>query len=459
MVKKIKTTIESIIEYGFYLWLFLLPWQTRYFFIQGELNNQYFETASVVLYVSEIALVVLLLLKLFIWWLENKKDYFSQREMSVRNNLFPLGLIIFVSFSALSWVWSIEPSLTTYYSVKLFLALGVFWLVGTRNISLWRISSILIAAGVVQGFFAINQFLLQMINASKWLGIAMQDSSELGVSVVDTGMRRWLRSYGGFPHPNILGGFLVIVLVMIKYQYFKLYKSWQQFDENKAKIYGAVLLSSLMIVASGLALSFSRAAWLAAGGVFLSSFIYLFFQKAKDLRIVWLKLFIVFVLTFAVWTITYPQPFTTRLKGMEMTANTIPKVANIDLEIKSIVTRKQSLFDGKNIVAEKWLTGTGLGVYNFYLSEIKPTREAWELQPPHMVFLLILAELGIIGLVLFLLLLYLLLTRAKSLVDWLMLLALLFLFLFDHWWWSLNFGWYLMMLCFGLIYYNKIDKR
>ena len=57
-----KNTLQKIIEYGFYLFLFILPWQTRWIIVPGEINEGYFEYGTYSLYGSDILLIILLFL-------------------------------------------------------------------------------------------------------------------------------------------------------------------------------------------------------------------------------------------------------------------------------------------------------------------------------------------------------------------------------------------------------------
>ena len=75
-------------------------------------------------------------------------------------------------------------------------------------------------------------------------------SHDQGASVVMLPIAgRWLRSYGTFPHPNILGGFLALSLALIAIN-----------DDRRLRRLRAVALAAGLVA---LLLTFSRAAWLA----------------------------------------------------------------------------------------------------------------------------------------------------------------------------------------------------
>ena len=59
----------------------------------------------------------------------------------------------------------------------------------------------------------------------------------------------------------------------------------------------------------------------------------------------------------------------------------------------------------KEIIKDNWLIGVGIGNYTFALRAKYPEIKVWELQPVHNTYLLILAELGVVGFLFLLLLL------------------------------------------------------
>ena len=95
------------------------------------------------------------------------------------------------------------------------MGIGLFWLISSVEYNRrYLVGSFLISA-IIQAFLGIWQFFTQSSFASKWLGMALHDASDLGTSVIqiigsDGFWQRWLRAYGGLDHPNILGGLLGI---------------------------------------------------------------------------------------------------------------------------------------------------------------------------------------------------------------------------------------------------------
>ncbi len=436
----IQQKLEKILEYGVYLWIFLLPWQIRYFY-QATIKGGAWEGGSTAIYVSEIVLL-LLIFGNFVFWIRQPATKNNHQNFTITQPIW--WLLIFVAWAFLSAWWSVFPALSIYYGLKLFLGLGVIWLIGWKKISFNRVAVIFVASGLVQGLLAISQFLNQFVWGSKWLGMAWQDPQNLGVSVVDTGIRRWLRAYGSFSHPNILGGYLVISLAFLFYLYEEVNKLWLRFKNKQLQIYKIILLISVLIIFSGLLLSFSRAAWLAAGIGLLLIFVQLLFKKSSVSWQTFASLVLLIIVTCGLWISVYSEPFITRIKAQER------------LEQLSFTQRVDSYQDAwLSFKQQPWL-GTGLGAYTYSLHQQYPERYVWDLQPPHNTFLLILVELGLVGFIIFLIIFLLLIKNIYFQFSNLNLLILLvFLMLFDHWWWSLVSGQYLLYLLGAVLWYKK----
>jgi hypothetical protein len=434
--------LNNIIVYGFYLWIFLLPWQTRYFY-EAHLVGGPWEAGSLSIYVSEIILLGLLFLRFILWSRETNKFNFNFKR---KYFLFLTFLILFVVYTLVSTFWSVFPELTIYYSLKLLLGLGVFWLMQNKQITLIRIATVLVVAGAMQGLLATWQFLDQFIPASKWLGIALQDPKELGVSVIDTGLRRWLRGYGSFPHPNILGGFLTMTLIFALYLFDQSEFLWQKIKSKKIQVYQMSILGAIVMITSGIILSFSRAAWLASMLAILFIAV-LSFAKNKFMSFKTFAITVVCMATVGImWVSVYTEPFITRATG------------NGYLETMSVNQRLDSLTDAWQMFKKQPALGVGFGAYTYALHQTFPERTVWQLQPPHNTYLLIAVELGVIGLLFYIILiLYALFITWKNKLLFILLINLLVLVLFDYWWFSLCFGLYIMMLIYGLS--GTIDKR
>jgi O-antigen ligase len=135
------------------------------------------------------------------------------------------------------------------------------------------------------------------------------------------------------------------------------------------------------------------------------------------------------------------------------------------LEIKSGVERAESYKISKELIKKHWLFGAGIGNYTTAVhSELTDDKESWYYQPVHNVFLLVFAEIGVLGFLLFMTFLlftfYFLLKNYKKAENLNfykigLLIAIISMFLIDHWWWSLHFGVLFFWLVMGLMFKKR----
>ena len=122
------------------------------------------------------------------------------------------------------------------------------------------------------------------------------------------------------------------------------------------------------------------------------------------------------------------------------------------LETMSRIERTDSYGESLDIIKDHWYQGVGVGNYTQALHDSDTSREVWDYQPVHNIYLLIATEVGVFGLAAFLIVLYWPLSisfyhRRRALVGSsffagtsFSFAALLLVGLFDHYPWSLSFG-------------------
>ena len=446
------------IEYLFYLFIFLLPWQTRWIWHYGSLNGGQSEYLTFSLYGTEILLWLILLLTI-IYKIKVKDEEASILNYKILDFYILFGLLVAVSL--LSLVWAIDKQLSLYYIVKLLNGLALLIFIINFKFSYKKVGLAIVASGFVQGVLAIFQFLTQKVWASKWLGMAEQLPQTLGVSVVESGGVRWLRAYGSLAHPNILGGFLAICCLVLVILLILARHKWEK----------VLLLVIWPIILAGLFFTFSKSAFLAliVGFLFLSVFI--FFSYENKAKIILSQLIFSGFLVLAVLTLFYSQLVFTRLNGEER------------LEQKSITDRTLYFEQAKDLIQINWLKGVGLGNYTLALYNNLPEKQwAGYYQPVHNVYILVATELGIFGFIIFIIIIIEVLRKIWSFkIDynfkllavfknfefkeiyhfyknhffWLLgltgiLIAILILMAFDHYFWTMWFGICLWWLCLGL---------
>jgi hypothetical protein len=205
--------LKQSFKYLFYLFIFVLPWQTKLILRSGDTNF-----TEISLYVSQ--LILFLVLITFFLYKYRRRD-FDEHIPGVWYFLAGLELFIFASFFVAS------DQVLAFYRYLVFLeALGLFYLL--REGTLFKsyeevylnklvIIFVFLSSVLLQACLGIYQFLSQSTFAFKYLGLAEHNPENMGVAVVEASSGRFLRAYGGFDHPNILGGVLAVALILAAY--------------------------------------------------------------------------------------------------------------------------------------------------------------------------------------------------------------------------------------------------
>lgn len=253
----------------------------------------------------------------------------------------------------------------------------------------------------------------------------------------------YIRAYGTFPHPNVLAGFLVVGFLVNLYLLYVTHKSYLSYKVNRT--YGTdILLSlSLILISTGLVLTFSRLAWAVAFFGFLAWFFWLFVRVGRPERQLMmtgrLKLeeqryfpgrlaWILFILLIALglnWFF-FGTAIKDRLTGVSIS----------EYSPDESLTQRQFLNDAAvAMIKDKPLTGVGLKNYvvaldqysNLAGEEFKVQGPAMNAglarlaphlhQPVHNIYLLVAAETGLPGLIVFLLLLFYIIRRRPNTGD------------------------------------------
>lgn len=436
--------LKKTIEYGLYLLVFLLPIQTRLIIRKFETGPSetigwgFIEYPSISLYGVDILLMGLLLLFLVQFLKEFKKNV---REKIPLWQWLLAGFDLFIFISLL---FSFDKVLALYRYLLFLLGTGLLFLIVRVHYDKRKLLLAFFSSLFLQSSLAIWQFFTQKTFAFKWLGLASHLPSDLGTGVIETvgadGIgERWLRAYGGFDHPNILGGVLAIGLIMLIWLFVK--------DKFKNKTIAYYLFFTIFFL--GLILSFSRSAWLGFG---LSTiFLLIVFLVKKDWRAEGkiLKTILLSVVIFLIIFSQYSNLFITRLSG------------DGRLETKSDYERNYFLNESRSIISDNFLFGTGIG--NYITNTIKERKGDyfWTFQPVHNTFLLVLAEIGIFGFLFFIFLLSWIIfysIEKKQFLNLSILITLFVIMIYDHWLWSLHFGILFFWLVVALILKNFKDK-
>lgn len=417
--------IENLLLLAF---LFLLPWQTRYIWREGQLSGGHWEYGTFSIYGVEILLWLIILLFFFRHVFDKK----MRTEWLPRKKFFLLP-VIFLGLMGLSLGFS-DNFWVSYQYVFRWLGAMAFFVVlsvatdapqSENDKSLF----VLWFSAVVQGMLAVYQFLTQHVFGSKWLGMSAQDAMQGGASVVEFADQRWLRAYGSFGSPNSLGIYLAVLLILGFILYLK----------TERPVFKILISVGQLVILSGLLFSFSRGAWLAAIVGIIGLAVVIFF-KQKDWRVFFVKQVVFIVVLAGFWVGIFFPIFSARFN------------VHNRLEVYSIAERQSQYKESLSFIKNKPFFGVGPALYTFAVSKKYPKLASWQFQPVHNIYVLAIVEFGILfGLFLGLIVLSLVKKVFKdNLIFFPVLFTLLVAGLFDHWLFSMSTGLVFFWVVIGL---------
>jgi O-Antigen ligase len=134
--------------------------------------------------------------------------------------------------------------------------LGLAWFaVGLAPVSAGWLALGVVCSACLQAGLAIVQFATQQPVVPVSLGLPWLPNADVSIGgtpvVLDPNGDRLLRAFGTFPHPNVLGGYLALALVLLPLLASSRRRAWLSLPVG-------------LLLGAGLLVSFSRAAWLAA---------------------------------------------------------------------------------------------------------------------------------------------------------------------------------------------------
>jgi O-antigen ligase len=436
MIKlKTQNNLKKVLEWGIYVIIFCLPWQTRLILKAGELNNGFWEYGTLSLYGIDILITIFVLLGL---------EYFAKfvfEKTDFKKSYWIFSLPVFCL-----WIWivsfsGVDKLFALYWSVRFFLLLSLGLVVSITKPKLKNVALAFLATGIIQAGLAIWQFVSQQVANCKWLGMAGQQGMDLGASVIEIADERWLRAYGSFSHPNILAGFLVIVILMTTY----LATNYKNPCKIKRYYFNPGWFNFFIpILFIALTLTFCRSAFIALVIALIVLGIFIWVKNRQELHdfkktgLVLMTCVIVFGIIFSSFA---NQRFSLEAR----------------LEKKSIDQRQDQLVVSAELIQQKPIVGYGVGNFTSAWQKLNSSLASWDYQPVHNFWLLVLTELGLVGLGLLLLVLFGKVFQKRKIINrqqifkLVLLIAILILSLFDHYLWSFNAGLILWWLIWGLL--------
>ena len=412
----------------FWLLVFLLPLQLgRHFWPNFSLVlGIRVDYLSPTIYLTDILIFLILILWSFDLIFNSKFSifHFSKRYWWV--------VVIFIFF-LVNALLAQNSGVALYKFVKIveFSFLGLY--IAKNHYTPSAIRYPLILAVAYSSIIAIAQFIKQasLGGAFWWLGERTFNVATPGIAKAIINGELMMRPYGTFPHPNVLAGFILVSMILIG-------MGCQTKGVRRKILYWVAM--SLGVVA--IVLSFSRSVW----AVGLLTCFWLVIRGWRKIKIKKSMFYVLCSMFFIVGLLVYFGPsFSTN---------------------EAFFQRWQLIKAAVLMIKSASLTGVGLNNFIVRLPDYWPmTGFTYWLQPVHNIYLLIAAETGIVGLLIFLWFLFLTLKRLSHSLSIghyplvISLTAILLLGLVDHYWLTLQQPQLLFTIILGLAWQIGRGKK
>lgn len=287
-------------------------------------------------------------------------------------------------------------------------------------------------AAVFEALLAFSQYFNQgsIGGIFYWFGERAFNAGTPGIANASINGQLFLRPYATFSHPNVLAGFLILsMLLLFLFSY-------------KNKYLRILVFLGSFLGTAALLLTLSRSAilsWIICLIVLFGLWVVEKYKKRK-FNSSHLVLSIIILVAITIF-IVLQNSFV--LQRFSMTK----------LSDESLVQRQELVTQSLNMF---WQSPVfGIGINNFFnnLSIVSPKGNTFLIQPAHNIFLLVLSETGIVGLIAFLFILsksLLSILKKQNKYLLLCLLAIIFLGMFDHYFLTLQQGQLLLSFVLGI---------
>lgn len=381
--------------------VFCLPFQILYrvYDASAYASGQFLIYQSFNLYLSDLFFLVALLFGTIAVF-RRKQWYWGDPKVAVL-------LILLLLCAQLSALFAADMTLAFLHVLRLAMYIGVYFLMLNLEFSLFFLVEILVWSLVLQIILVSYQYFMQ---SSLGLYILGEPHLSLGPGIAKYGQGGvdHIRPYGTFPHPNILGGVLVGTFFLLRY----VRSCWPSILR--------------LIFLYGIVLTFSRSAWI---GLLAGILGYLFcfrphnrsHQRMTEIFLLGVGLAVLLPFLWFRWADIFHDP--------------------------AVLERFRLMQESLTMI---WQNPLGVGMHGFTMALPEMSEKMlmpWMTQPVHNLFLLVGAELGVLGAMILLFLFGYLGFRfyqskglTESQVFGTLLVALFVLGLADHYWWDIASG-------------------
>ncbi len=347
--------------------IFLIPWHAIVIVRDVVINHEKWHYGTIGIYLGDSILLAAILCTLFVY-----RAHVT--TLITRNVTTILPLTLFLLWCFASALWSPDPMLSLVTASRIALAAAL--IVACACMPHKRLLLLAFIAGAtLQACYGVWQFSTQTSHGSSLLGIAAHDAAWGGSATITAPSGRWLRAYGAMPHPNILGGYAAIALCLT---YGVLFTTTH--PRMRGFLIGASAILLIALLASG-----SRSA-LFALCVGVTIFVALYHRHILTHRATARLASATLIATALLFLFAYHDIFLTRT------------LHSTTIATNAITDRASYMDDAQKLITAHPLHGVGIGAYTraAYLIHA-PATPIWSVQPVHVVYLIILVELGIVG--------------------------------------------------------------
>lgn len=417
----------------FYAFLITFPLSIRKVLYSYPIANQFNEYSGIYLYLSDIFIILIL-----VYWIISRlyhKNYCVSMKVPATVPRPPcvdelssrvetggaLTLLLpFLLLSVMSIAWSANSHIAFFRFFKIFefIFLTIFIIVKIvpRGTILKKSFEIITTLALIQSIIGIWQFITQKSVGLFWLKESLIGPDILGVAKLIFDGEKFIRSYGLFPHPNVFGGFLLFSII-ITYLHHKMFHVEQM--NNSISTYCSTWNNKIHAV-------FSRISIVPRGTIILN--------VTNSYRLVLLIQFIALLLTFSKSAIIglamgiayiFIKKYVPRGTKFDELLRIVPRgtillkklsliliiiltsllISKPDLYsffFKSLDERMLYINVSRGTILDNPFLGSGIGQFVIDMQSYTNLQLLdWQFQPVHNVFLLIWSELGLIGLLLF----------------------------------------------------------
>lgn len=404
-------------QFGIHFW-------PEYSFVSG-LRIDYLSPA---LYFTDILIGLLLITKLLERFIFGVGRRINQRPNGLG---FWMLIVIFLIVLLVGVVFSASPLAGLFSILKIaeFIILGTIAVKIIAREKIHRLSMLAFALGMLlQSLIAIGQFYNQGSLGSifYFLGERTFNSGSPGIANASLNGALILRPYGTLPHPNVLAGYLLIGLV------------WLTASGDLLIVKGKKIFIYSVVILSVIALVLSMSRYTIFIGLLLAIFIY-----KKNNSTIRKRLRLILIILVILGLILSPLLFY--------------RYTAISLNDESVLHRTTLSKASIQMFLDYPLFGVGLSNFLIrlpgYISLLNIP-----IQPVHNIYFLIMAESGLIGLSIVVILVYRFIKKAGIATNSLfsgagiILLAIILLGLNDHYLITLQQGKLLLTLSISIIY-------